>query len=167
MDFILNWSMICRPKTRLTLVLLLSSLWGQSATAADRSWNRIRYQAGTVDVKVNPFDWNTTLKITGSDIELNFAGRRKITVEGLSVTLLSKGDLAYRRIIDLVSAAGSSRPVPLFGILQSDRDHLVGLEFNGINGSHSAILLMIQRDSYNEVLGALSEVTGQPVKERF
>ncbi len=147
--------------------LAWSLLLGQSAAATDRSWNRIRYQGGTVDVKLNPFDWNTTLRISGPQIELNFSGRKKITIEGRSVTVLSRGDIAYRRIIDLISRNGSSRPVPLFGILQTDRDHLIGLEFNSADGSHSAVLLMIQRDSYNEVLGALSEVTGQPVKESF
>lgn len=142
-------------------------LLGQSAAATDRSWNKIRYQGGTVDVKVNPFDWNTTLRISGAQIELNFSGRRKITIEGRSVTVLSRGEIAYRRISDLISGGGSSRPVPLFGILQSDRDHLIGLEFNSSDGSHSAVLLMIQRDSFSEVLGALSEVTGQPVKVSF
>jgi hypothetical protein len=156
-----------RSQIWIALALAWSLLPGQSATAADRSWNKIRYQSGTVDVKVNPFDWNTTLRISGAQIELNFSGRRKIIIEGRSVTVLSRGDIAYRRIIELISGNGSSRPVPLFGILQSDRDHLIGVEFNGSNGSHSGVLLLIQRDSYNEVLGALSEVTSQPVKESF
>jgi hypothetical protein len=156
-----------RSKIWLVPALAWSLLPGQSVAAGDRSWNKIRYQGGTVDVKVNPFDWNTTLRISGPQIELNFSGRRKITIEGRSVTVLSRGDIAYRRIIDLISGNGSSRPVPLFGLLQSDRDHLIGVEFKSSNGSHSAVLLLIQRDSYKEVLGALSEVTGQPVKETF
>lgn len=132
------------------------------AKAADLTWNKIRYQAGTVDAKVNPFDWNTTLKVRPTGIEMVFEGRKQIIIESRSITALSCGDAAYRRVNDLLVNSWS-KPVPLFGILRNSKDHLVGIEFKDEHGMEGAVLLMVHKDSYNELLSSLSNLTGQTV----
>ncbi len=132
---------------------------------AERSWNKIRYQGGTVQVKVNPFDWNTTLKLNGDVIELNFAGRKTITIASHDVIAVTEGEAAYRRISGLVALKGNPRPVPLFGVLHSDQDHLIGLEFRNADGVQGVVLLLIRKDDWNEVLQTLSALSGKPIKE--
>ncbi len=64
---------------------------------------------------MNPFDWNTTLKVLPTGIEMVFEGRKRVAIEGRNIIALSCGDAAYRRVNDLLVTA-SSKPVPLFGI---------------------------------------------------
>lgn len=156
---------ISRQGKRVAMVVTLALILVPSCLGTSKSWNKIRYQTGTIEVKVNPFDWNTSLKIDGPLIEINFAGRKKISIESRSVTSLYSGEAAYRRISELVSRSGSSRPVPLFGMLQGDKEHLIGLEFTGADGAHTALLLFVQKDGYHDLLQALSELTRKSVKE--
>lgn len=128
--------------------------------AAEATWNKIRYQAGTVDAKVNPFDWNTTLRVLPTGIEIVFEGRKRVIIESRNVTALSYGDAAYRRVNDMLVNA-SSKPVPLFGIVRNSKDHLVGIEFRNEDGTKGAVLLMVHKDSYSELLRSLSSLTGQ------
>jgi hypothetical protein len=37
--------------------------------------DKVSYQAGTFDAKVNPFDWNTTIPLSSTKIDIIFAGR--------------------------------------------------------------------------------------------
>jgi len=144
----------------LAAYLLMLLFQGHIARAADPSWNKIRYQAGTVVARVNPFDWNTTLKISPSGIEMIFAGSKKIVIESRNVTALTCGEAAYRRINEVLGSA-SSKPVPLFGIVKNGNDHLVGIEFNNADGTKGAVLLVVHKDSYSDLLHMLSVLTGQ------
>ena len=144
----------------LAAFLLMLLFQGHLALAADFSWNKIRYQAGTVNAKVNPFDWNTTLKVSSSGIEIIFAGSKKILIENRNVTALTYGEAAYRRIKEMLGNA-SSKPVPLFGIVKNGNDHLVGIEFKNADGTNGAVLLMVHKDGYSDLLRALSGFTGQ------
>ena len=158
LDLRMRWNASRREVTAILIVLLFLA---HPARAADSSWNKIRYQAGTVDAKVNPFDWNTTLKVLPAGIEIAFEGRKKIMIESREITALTCGDIAYRRVHDLLVNA-SSKPVPLFGIVRNRKDHLVGIEFKKADGSKGAVLLMVHKDSYSELLQSLSNLTGQP-----
>lgn len=155
----MRWNLSKRDLAAI-LVLLLSLTC--VAKAADLSWNKIRYQAGTIDAKVNPFDWNTTLKVLPTGIEMVFEGRKRVAIEGRNIIALSCGDAAYRRVNDLLVTT-SSKPVPLFGILRNSKDHLVGIEFRDERGIKGAVLLMVHKDSYNDLLRSLSSLTGQTV----
>ena len=148
----------------ITALVVLFFTLTHSAIASDRSWNKIRYQGGTIDVKVNPFDWNTALRISATQIELVFAGRKKVTIEARNVLALTYGEAAYRRIVDALAPGGASQPLPLFGIVHMGKDHLVGIEFRGPDNLHGAVLLMVHKDSDRELLRALSELTDKPVE---
>jgi hypothetical protein len=144
----------------LAAFLLMLLFQGHLARAADLSWNKIRYEAGTVVARVNPFDWNTTLKVSPFGIEIIFAGSKKIVIENRNVTALTCGEAAFRRINEMLGNA-SSKPVPLFGIVKNGNDHLVGIEFKNADGTKGAVLLMVHKDSYSELLRSLSVLTGQ------
>jgi len=131
---------------------------------AEKNWAKLRYQAGTIAVKVNPFDWNTTMTIAGGAITLNFENRKMIAIRSEDILSLTYGMTAYRRVSALLAGGDDAQPVPLFGILRNDKDHLIGLIFKSSDGSRGALLLMAHKSNYHEILGTLSEVTGKPVE---
>ena len=62
--------------------------------ADGNSWNKIRYDGGTVAAKVNPYDWNTTLTVTPDRINLVFAHRTTLKLTPAQVSALSYGEEA-------------------------------------------------------------------------
>jgi hypothetical protein len=147
------------PAIVLVVLLTLAHL----ARAENLSWNKIRYEAGTIDVRVNPFDWNTTLKVLPTGIELSFEGRKKIRIERRDIVSLSCGAVAHQRVHDMLLNSSSSRPVSLFGLVRSNTDHMVAIEFKLSDGSSAAILLVVQKDSYASLLQALVRLDGKPI----
>lgn len=143
---------------------LLVSVLTQTALGADPSWNKIRYQGGTIQVKVNPFDWNTTLRVSSSSIMIDFSSLKQITIDARDVTSLTHGETAYYRVVDMVASSPVSKPVPLFGIIHAGKDHLVGIEFKNQDGSRGGVLLLVHKDSYLALLQALSQLTKKPVE---
>ena len=87
--------------------------WLAMAAPPQNRWNKVRYQGGTVDAKVNPFDWNTTVTLLPGEIELLFAGRKRVKIPLARVTALSYGQKAHRRMVDL---GVMSAPGALFGL---------------------------------------------------
>lgn len=146
------------------LALLLLTLV-QTGAAADGTWNKIRYQGGTITAKVNPFDWNTTVRLTSTAIQIDFASLKRVTIEGRSVIALTSGERACRRVADMVVFSPASRPLPLFGIAHTGKDRLVGIEFTNPDGSLGFILLLVQKESYRQLLQAISSLTGKAVED--
>ncbi|MEN6536313.1 MAG: hypothetical protein ABFD89_21835 [Bryobacteraceae bacterium] len=144
---------------------ILSVLSGHAALAGDGSWNKIRYQGGTVDAKVNPFDWNTTLGVSSGKIELVFAGRKRFKIEASNVVTLAHGERACRRMTAKLDISSAPGPVPLFGIVSLGKDHLVGIEFKSSDGTRGAVLIAVHKGSYRDLLQALSRLTGKPVED--
>jgi hypothetical protein len=136
----------------------------QPLRAAD-VWKKIRYQGGTVDATVNPFDWNTTLTAMPGRIELAFAGRKTVTIAVSDITGLSYGKKAYRRVADMATLSVVLTPVALFGILHKSKDHIVGIEFRTPTGSPGAVLLMVHKEHYGDLLLTLQKMTGKPVSD--
>jgi hypothetical protein len=128
-------------------------------------WKKIRYQGGTIDVTVNPFDWNTTLTATPGKIELAFGARKTVTIAGPDITGLSYGKKAYRRVADMATLSAVLTPVALFGILHKSKDHIIGIEFQTPDGKSGAILLMVHKDHYGELLLTLQKMTGKAVSD--
>ena len=141
----------------------LCLLAGLPAYAADKSWNMIRYQGGTVEAKVNPFDWNTTLTIVNGGVDLNFAGRKRLRIEASDITVLSFGESAYKHVSDIASLRYAPKPVKLFGMLSKPRDHLVSIEFKTAGGTVGGVLLEVYFGHSMELLHALRILTGKPV----
>jgi hypothetical protein len=131
--------------------------------AAAGVWKKIRYQGGTVDVSVNPFDWNTALTASADQVELVFAGRKTVIIAAADITALSYGQRAYRHVADMAALSVVVTPIALFGILHKSKDHLIGIEFRTPAGQQGAVLLMVHKDGYRELLMTLKVITGKPV----
>ncbi len=147
-----------------TWIALVSLMGTSCLEAAGNSWNKLRYSGGTVEAKVNPFDWNTTLTVTPDAITLVFSGRRTVGIKPTDVTGLSYGQEAHRRVADLVALSAVATPLVLFGLLHQSKVHFIGIEYRGEDGKPGAVLLEADKNNYRAILQVLSSITGKPVK---
>lgn len=148
--------------TRRTLTCLLAAaaiLRGQT-----NSWNKLRYSGGTVQAKVNPFDWNSTLTVAPDSIVFTFGPRVTLRLKPAQVTALSYGQEAHRRVGDMVALSIVATPLALFGILHKSKTHLVGVEYRDVDDKPGAVLLEADKNNYRAILKGLETVTGKPVK---
>jgi len=134
------------------------------AAAEGNSWNRLRYSGGTVEAKVNPFDWNTTLTVAPDSIVLVFAHRVTLRLKPAQVTALSYGQEAHRRVADMVALSVVATPLALFGILHKSKTHFIGVEYRGDDGKAGALLLEADKNNYRPILDVLAAVTGKQVR---
>ncbi len=147
-----------------TWIAVVGMLQSQLAAAGGNSWNKLRYSGGTVEAKVNPFDWNTTLTVAPDSITLVFGGRRSVRMKPESVTRLSYGQEAHRRVADMVALSIVATPLALFGLLHQSKVHFIGIEYKTDDGKPGAILLEADKNNYQAILGVLKTVTGKPVQ---
>ncbi len=153
----------CHRRRVVACCLFCSLLMPTPLLSAAGVWKKIRYQGGTIDASVNPFDWNTTLTATADQVELVFAGRKTVKIAAAGITTLSYGQRAYRRVADMAALSVVVTPIALFGILHKSKDHLIGIEFKTPAGQRGGVLLMVHKDSYRELLLTLKVITGKPV----
>lgn len=163
---ILKLPMKKRTTRRAIAVALAGLLVAGVASAEVKSWNKIRYQGGTVEAKVNPFDWNTTLTLRQGELELVFAGRKRVVIPVADVMTVSYGQKAYRRVADMAVLSVFATPVALFGLLHKSKDHIVSVEYRMPDGKTGAVLLTVHKDQYEGLLRALQAATGKPVETR-
>ncbi len=143
------------------LLSLIGPVW---LDAEGNSWNKLRYSGGTVNAKVNPFDWNTTLTVTPDALTLVFSGRRTVRIKPSDVTGLSYGQEAHRRVADLVALSAVATPLVLFGLLHQSKVHFIGIEYRGEDGKPGGVLLEADKNNYRAILLILGSVTGKAVK---
>ena len=144
------------------MAILLAVPLGLSAQG--NSWNKIRYAGGTVEAKVNPFDWNTALTVSPSAIAITFGPKTGLRLDPVQVTALSYGREAHRRVADMVALSLVATPVALFGLLHKSTTHFVGIEYRAPGGKSGAVLLEAGKNNYRPILAALQAATGKPVR---
>jgi hypothetical protein len=133
------------------------------ASAEGNSWNRVRYNGGSVTSKVDPKDWNNKLTITADSISLELKDGVKVGIPPKTVTSLSYGQEAHRRVGTMVALAILVAPAALFGLFHKTRLHFIGVQYTGADGKKEGILLQGDKDNYRAILVALQSVTGAPV----
>lgn len=149
---------------RILAVLLVVGLAGLPRLAAEgNSWNKLRYNGGTVAAKVNPFDWNTTLTVTPGNLTFVF-GRQTFRLAPTEVTALSYGQEAHRRVADMAALSLLATPLALFGILHQSKTHFIGIEYRTGDGKPGGLLLEADKNNYRAILRTLELMTGKPVK---
>ena len=142
-----------------TLTLCLAiTLYGEGNT-----FDKVRYNGGSVDSKVDPKDWHNQLTVTSDMIVLVFKDGKKLEIPPKSVASLSYGQEAHRRVGTMVALAVLVSPVALFGLMHKTRLHYIGIQYHTADGKHAGILLQGDKDNYRAILVALQGVTGTPV----
>ena len=155
---------LCRRTLAGTLVLVVGCL--QCLVADSNSWNKLRYTGGTIQAKVDPYDWNTVLTITPDAIVFVFAHRQTLRINPAHVISLSYGQEAHRRVGEMVALSVMMiSPLALFGLLHKSKDHFIGIQFQGDDGRPAGLLLEADKNNYRAILVALTAVTGKPVED--
>jgi hypothetical protein len=147
-----------------TWIVAAAVLGSQCLYADGNSWNKLRYAGGTVEAKVNDFDWNTSITVTADAITVVFAHQKTLRLKPAQVTALSYGQEAHRRVGDMVALSLLVTPVALFGLLHKSKVHFIGIEYRGDDDKPGAILLEADKNNYRAILKALKAVTGKPVQ---
>ena len=145
---------------RLLAVILCSALvsWAQG-----NSFNRVRYNGGSVDSKVDPKEWDNHLTVTSDVITLALKDGKKLEIPAKSVTSISYGQEAHRRVGTMIALAVLVAPVALFGLFHKTRLHYIGVQYTTPDNKTAGILLQGDKDNYRAMLVALQGVTGVPV----
>ncbi len=146
---------------QLIAIILCASLL--AAADGGNTFTRVRYNGGSVPSKVDPKDWNNKLTVTPDAITLDFKDGQHLTIAPKSVTSLSYGQEAHRRVGTMVALAVLVAPVALFGLFHKTRLHYIGVQYNTPDGKNAGILLQGDKDNYRAILVALQGVTGAPV----
>jgi hypothetical protein len=154
----LYWRAVARRILICVLVLAMT------AAGEGNSWDKLRYTGGTVEAKVNPFDWNTTLTVRPDAIILVFEHQKTVSWKPSQITALSYGQEAHRRVADMVALSVFATPLALFGILHKSKVHFIGIEYRNEKGEPGAVLLEADKNNYRSILQALARVTGQTVR---
>ena len=140
-------------RTRLPVIsIFVVILFSAFAHAEDGRWDKVRYNGGTLQSKVDPHDWNNHLSVNSTQITLDLKDGQYVTIPVSEVTGLSYGQEAHRRV---------SAMFVLFGLFHKTRVHYIGLEYT-VDGKKSAVLLQGDKDNYREILTALEQATHAP-----
>lgn len=145
---------------KLTALFLCSAVatFGQG-----NSFDKVRYNGGSVDSKVDPKDWHNQLTVTPDLITLALKDGKKVEIPPKSVISLSYGQEAHRRVGTMIALAILVAPVALFGLFHKTRLHYIGLQYTTPDNKTGGILLQGDKDNYRAILVALQGVTGVPV----
>ena len=122
------------------------------------TWDKVRYNGGTLQTKVDPKDWGNHLTVSSDLITLKLKDGQNVEIPTKQVTGLSYGQEAHRRVGTMIGLALIS-PVALFGLFHKTRLHFIGIEYNTNDGKKSGILLQGDKDNYRAILLALHSVT--------
>jgi PEGA domain/PDZ domain len=146
---------------RRTVALILST--ALVVCAQGNIFDRVRYNGGSVYSKVDPHDWHNTLTITSEMIELALNDGTRVSIPPKSVTSLSYGQEAHRRVGTMIALAILVAPIALFGLFHKTRLHFIGIQYTTPDKKSAGILLQGDKDNYRAILVALQGVSGAPV----
>lgn len=149
---------------RILALLLSVTITGYTlADSQGNSWDRVRYNGGTLQTKVDPEDWDNHLTVTSDLITFTLKDNQHIEIPAKSVTGLSYGQEAHRRVGTMVALGILISPVALFGLFHKTRKHFIAIEYTNDQGKGSALLLQGDKSNYRAILTALSGATNAPL----
>jgi hypothetical protein len=149
------------------LAALLSCLMASTLLADGNTFTKVRYNGGSIASKVDPKDWDNKLTVTSDMIVLELKGPKKTSTKleilPKSVTALSYGQEAHRRVGTMIALAVLIAPVALFGLFHKTRLHYIGVQYATPDGKSGGILLQGDKSNYRAMLVALQGVANVPV----
>jgi hypothetical protein len=145
-------------RTLIAVVLIYSTV----AYAQGNSWDKVRYNGGTLQTKVDAHDWDNKLTVTSELITFDLKDGQKLDIPTKDVTSLSYGQEAHRRVGTMVALGIIVAPLALFGLFHKTRLHFIGIEYSK-EGKNGGLLLQGHKDNYRAILQALESTTHAPL----
>jgi len=128
----------------------MSRAWLQN-----RGPRHARFSRDGVETKVDPKDWNNHLTVTSDTITLKLKDGQQVEIPARSVTGLSYGQEAHRRVGTMIALGILVSPVALFGLMHKTRLHFIGIEYTTPDSKKAGLLLQGDKDNYRAILTAL------------
>ena len=149
------------------LAVLLCCLMASTLFAQGNTFTKVRYNGGSVASKVDPKDWDNKLTVNSDVIVLELKGPKKswdkLEIPAKSVTALSYGQEAHRRVGTMIALAVLVAPVALFGLFHKTRLHYISIQYTTPDGKSGGVLLQGDKSNYRAMLVALQGVANVPV----
>src|SRR5690242_16717582 len=111
------------------------------------TFTKVRYSGGSLASKVKSDDWNNTLVVDADKISLKLKDGVVAEIDPKSVTGLSYGQEAHRRVGTMIALAVFLTPIALFGLMHKTRQHFIGIEWKD-GDKKQGILLQGDKDNY-------------------
>ncbi len=141
-------------------------VWLTFALAAycqGNTFKKVRYRGGTIEANVMPMDWGIRLTVSSELFNLELKDRQVLEIDPNSVTSLSYGQEAHRRVGTMIALSILFAPIALFGLFHKTRLHYVGVEYTDTEGKKQGLLLQAHKKNYRAVIFALQGASGAPV----
>jgi hypothetical protein len=128
----------------LLIYLLLLPGYGQTGN----SWDKVRYNGGTLSTEISLEDWDNHLSVTSEEVRLLLKDGKGISIKPSSITGLRYGQEAHRRV----------------GLFHKTKLHFIAIEYNLDGGKKAGVLIQGHKDNYREILQALKSVSGKEIE---
>jgi len=134
---------------KLAILFLCSSV---AVWADGNSFKKIRYDGGSVNLKIDALDWENLLTVTKDMITLVMQDGTKLEIAPRSVISLSYGQEACRLIGGMIGLSKHKKQA-----------HFIGIQYATQDKRAENILLEGDKGNYRAILRALYNVTLVPV----
>lgn len=131
--------------------------------AQGNTFEKVRYNGGSVATKVKPDDWGNKLTISSDEIKLALKDGQTISVPPKQVTSISYGQEAHRRVGTAIGLAVFSLGIGALSALHKTKLHYIGINYDDKDGKKQGLLLQGDKGNFRAIIVALQGVTGLPI----
>jgi hypothetical protein len=142
---------------------VLTMLFPLLAYCQGNTFDRVRYNGGSVSTQVKPDEWGNKLNVTSEAIVLTLKDGQSISILPKDVTALSYGQEAHRNVGTAIGLAVFSLGIGALSALHKTKLHYIGVNFTDENGKKQGVLLQGDKGNFRAILVALQGVTGVPI----
>src|SRR5215831_14263505 len=114
-----------KPIAFVLLICVPFVIWAQEGNTFDK----VRYNGGSISTTVKPDDWDNKLSVTSEAIVLSLKDGQSISINPKDVTSLSYGQEAHRRVGTAVGLAVISLGIGALSALHKTKLHYIGINF--------------------------------------
>jgi hypothetical protein len=133
------------------------------AQGQGNTFNKVRYNGGSVTTKVKPDDWDNKLTVNSDAIVLALKDGQIVTIVPKQVSSLSYGQEAHRRVGTAIGLAVLSLGAGLLFTLHKTKLHYIGINYTDKDGKNQGLLLQGDKSNFRAIIVALQGVTGAPL----
>lgn len=127
------------------------------------SFDKVRYNGGSVQTKVKPDEWGNKLTVTSDEINFILKDGQKIGFAPNQVTSISYGQEAHRRVGTAIGLAVFSLGIGALSALHKTKLHYIGINYNDQDGKKQGLLIQGDKSNFRAIIVALQGVTGLPI----
>ena len=133
------------------------------AYSQGNSFDKVRYNGGSISTKTNSEEWDNHLSISSDAIVFTLKDGQSVTIPPKKVSSISYGQEAHRRVGTAVGLAVISLGIGALFALHKTKLHYIGVTYTDNDGKSQGLLLQGDKSNFRAILVALQGVTGVPI----